>query len=83
MSESIFSENFDLIPYLEGEIPRIHGVHNINAQHIIKPKTFEKLKGGLIVPPYDTPLRLLAFYIDMNKHVAFINFAFNSKLIFS
>ena len=83
LSESIFSASFDLIPYLEGEIPKIQGVNNINAQRIIKLNSFEKLKRELIAPPSETPLRWVAFYIDMNKHVALIKFTFNSKLKFS
>ena len=67
LSDSIFSASFGLISYLEGETPRNQGVCNINAQHIIKLKTFEKLKGGSIVPPSETPLRWAAFYIDMNE----------------
>ena len=83
LSESIFSASFDLIPYLEGEIPRIQGVYNINDQHIINLKTFEMLKRGSIIPPSKTCLWWVAFYIDMNKYVALIKFAFNSKLKFS
>ena len=82
LSESIFRASFDLIPYLEGDISRIQGVYNINAQYIIKLKTFEKLKEGSIVPPLETPLRWVS-YIETNKHEVLIKFAFNSKLKFS